>query len=374
MTGTDWKVWMTPYARISAAGIAAIVLVGTVLAARPDAGPAGAQGTDPATPVAGFEEARLADLQTRVADLTTQVADLGGADDAALAGRLGGQRTGFDGLYGAPVAYLGPGQVQYDVPGVGRIAVTFVDGVADRIAIVSPRPPDMPLEDADAEDWTPERALEIASAFAPADAPLPPDAALTPEPLAFASIALGAATASADAAGCVTAGPRAFTVAAAMPDSEHVAAVELALGDPVAAPSVAETGGRANRGAGAVANSSLGGVVSVNGLRIEAPQARDRAEGARPAADGQSWFAVEVMIENGARRPVSFALADFVLVDAAGNELTAVCGGADPMFPLAEIGRGDVAEGWVSFQVPADFQPQRLVVLAPNARVGFDVS
>ena len=158
-----------------------------------------------------------------------------------------------------------------------------------------------------------------------------------------------------------------------MPDPDHVAAIELALGDPIAAPSVADAGGRANRGAGAVANSSLGGVVSVNGLRIEATQARDRAEGARPAAAGQGWFAVELTVENGARRPISFALADFVLVDAAGNELTAVCGGADPMFPLAEIGRGDVAEGWVSFQVPADFQPQRLVVLAPNARVGFDV-
>jgi hypothetical protein len=364
---------MIAQARLLAAGVAGIVLVGTLWAARPDAGPAGAQAPTPATPVAGFEEARLADLQTRVADLSTQVAELGGADDAALAGRLGGQRTGFDALYGAPVAYLGPGQVQYDVPGVGRIAVAFGDGIADRVAIVSPRPPDMPLSEADAADWTPERAREIASAFAPADAPLAPDAAIAPEPVAFTSPALGAATATADAAGCVAAGPRAFTVSAAMPDPDHVAAIELVLGDPVAAPSVAESGGRANRGAGAVANSSLGGVVSVNGLRIEATQARDRADGARPPAEGQTWFAVELSVENGARRPVSFALADFVLVEAAGNVLTAACGGLDPMFPLTEIGRGDVAEGWVSFQVPADFQPQRLVVLAPNARVGFDV-
>lgn len=364
---------MIPIARMLAAGVAGFVMVGALWVARPEVGPAGAQSSDPATPVAAFEEARMADLQTRVADLSTQVAELGGADDAALAGRLGGQRAGFDALYGAPVAYLGPGQVQYDVPGVGRTAVTFADGIADRIAIVSPRPPDLPLAEADAGDWTPDRAREIASAFAPADAPLPPDFAIAPELAAFTSTALGAATATADAAGCVAAGPRAFSVTAAMPDADHVAAVELVLGDPVAAPSVAESGGRANRGAGAVANSSLGGVVSVNGLRIEATQARDRADGARPAAEGQSWFAVELMVENGARRPVSFALADFVLVDVAGNELTAVCGGADPMFPLAEIGRNDAAEGWVSFQVPADFQPQQLVVLAPNARVGFDV-
>lgn len=367
-------VLMIPQAKMLVAGVAGCVLLATLWAARPEIGPAGAQATDPATPVAGFEEARLADLQTRVADLSTQVAELGGADDAALAGRLGGQRAGFDDLYGAPVAYLGPDQVQYDVPGVGRIAVTFADGIAARIAIVSPRPPDMPLAEADAADWTPERAREVASAFAPADAPLAPDAALTPEPVAFVSAALGAATATADAAGCVVSGDRAFTVSVAAPDADHVAAIELALGEPVAAPSVAESGGRANRGAGAVANSSLGGIVSVNGLRIEATQARDQAEGARPPAAGQGWFAVELIVENGARRPVSFGLADFVLVDAAGDELTAVCGGADPMFPLAEIGRGDVAEGWVSFQVPADFTPVRLVVLAPNARVGFDVS
>lgn len=335
-----------------------------------------AQATPAASPAPGFEDARLADLQTRVADLTTRVADLGGAEDPALAGRLGGRREGFDALFGFPVAYLGPGQVQYDVPGIGRVSVTFVDGIAERIAAVAPRPADLPLAQADPSDWSAQQARDVVAAFAPADAPLPADAVLGASPVSATSAALGAATNPADPLACGPVGGRSFAVTAEGADPDQVAAVALALGPQQAAlaPAQPEAGGRANRGASAVANTSLGGPVSVNGLRLQAEQVQDRAVGARPTAEGQTLFAVDLVVENDTRRPVRFAPTDFVLVDAQGRELTAVCGGVDPAFPFDEIGRRETAEGWVSFQVPADFVPARMVVLASNARVGFELN
>src|SRR3954453_21820951 len=84
-----------------------------------------------ATPTAAPGE--LEDLRERVSDLSTQVAELGGADQEAVKGRLGGSRAGFDDLYGRPAAYVAPREVMYAVPDVGRVTVTFAGDRATSI-------------------------------------------------------------------------------------------------------------------------------------------------------------------------------------------------------------------------------------------------
>ncbi|MCC6314037.1 MAG: DUF4352 domain-containing protein [Thermomicrobiales bacterium] len=361
----------------AAAVFAALALAGGLFAARPDGVvPIAAQTGDAgATATRTFEEVQLADLQTQVADLSTRVAELGGADLAQVAARLGGSRTSFDAAFGLPVAYVGVDSVQYDVSDVGRVIVTFLDGVAQRVVVVAPRPVDKPLDQPDEADWTPQKALEIADRFAPTDAGMPTDVAQIDiaQPVAGTSEALNQAIAEPDAQGCTPVGPRGFTLVFVSAAADKISAIDLAIAPESAAlaPTTPSAGGRSNRGAGAVANSSIGGTVSVNGVKVQALQTRENVKGARPAAEGASLFAVELTVENGARKPVSFALSDFILTDAQGQEVTAICGGVDPAFTQADIAGGESVDGWVTFQIPDGFVPERVVVLAPNARVSF---
>jgi len=179
-----------------------------------------------------------------------------------------------------------------------------------------------------------------------------------------------------DEEGCEPAGPRGFTVSYTQPTPDLVSeiAVELDTEPAALAPTEPERSGRADRGASAVANSSLGGVVAVNGLVMQAFDVVVDAEGERPPAPGQKLVAVELAIENDGRRAIRFDLSDFVLVDASGREVTAICGGVEPALERVEVGRGEVAEGWVTFQVPEEFEAERFVVLAPSARVGFELN
>ena len=364
------------------AAAAAAVFGGSLLAVLPRSDArSSASLADSATPVAivdqaqvaGLEQAQVADLQTRVADLTTRVAELGGAEDEALAGRLGGSRTGFDAQYGAPVAYLGGGVVQYEVQGLGRLTVSFEDDVARRLSLVSPRPATLPLEQPDAADWSPERAREIAATLAPRDADFAETEAAELAELAGQSEVLAQAAAAVDEEGCAPAGPVGFTVSYTQPSPDLVSEISLAIdeGGAALAPTEPERGGRVDRGASAVATTSLGGVTAVNGLLLQAFDVVDGAEGERLPAPGQKLVAVELAIENEARRSVRFDLADFVLVDASGQEVTAICGGVEPALGRVEVGRGEAVEGWVTFQVPEGFEPERFVVLAPAARVAF---
>lgn len=326
------------------------------------------------TPVAATDDAYVADLQTRVADLSTRVAELGGADVAELEGRLGGSRSGFDARFGAPVAYLGGGTVQYEVPEIGRVSVTFVDGIAQQVTAVPPRPAGLPLEEPDPADWSLARAGEVAAELVPADATLAESgAAAVPE--AGSSAILGQATTVTDEAGCVVGSRQSFSIAATAPNEESVSSLALALDTEAAALAATEPerGGRSNRSASAVVNQSLGGVASVNGLVIQTFDLEEGVEGARPPAPGQTLVAVELAIENGSRRAARFAESDFLLVDAEGREVSAICGGAEPAIVPIEIGRGDSVEGWVTFQVPEDFVPERFVILAPGARVGYEL-
>ena len=361
---------------LSAAGLA-VVLGGSLVSRQPEPSALSASfAVDAAaTPVADQGAAQVSDLQTRVADLSTRVAELGGAEEEALVGRLGGSRSGFDARYGPPVAFLGGGAVQYDVPDTGRLTVTFEADVAQRAMLVSSRPASLPLEEPDEADWSLERAREVAATIVPADATFDVTGTDEPNVLTGASAALSGAVAVDDEQGCEPTGGRGFTVTYTMPNPDLVSAIEIELGAEQAAlaPTEPDRSGRTQRGASAVANSSLGGVVAVNGLRMQAFDVVEDAEAEQPAAEGQTLVAVELAIENDGRRSVAFAPTDFVLVDASGEEVTALCGGVEPSIGQVEVGRRDAAEGFVTFQVPEGFVPERFVVLAPGARVGFEL-
>ncbi|MBA3414488.1 MAG: hypothetical protein H0U10_04590, partial [Chloroflexia bacterium] len=198
---------------LAAVGVA-VVLGGSAVALRPQLSAyslAQEVDVDLGTPFADQDEAQVADLQTRVADLSTRVAELGGGEAEALGGRFGGIRSGFDERYGPPVAYLGGGAVQYDVADIGRLTVTFDDGVAQRAILVSPRPAALPLEEPDSADWTLDRAREIAADILPADASFG-DAPVDAGGLTAVSAALSGADTGTDENGCEPTASRGITV------------------------------------------------------------------------------------------------------------------------------------------------------------------
>jgi hypothetical protein len=131
--------------------------------------------------------------------------------------------------------------------------------------------------------------------------------------------------------------------------------------------------GRAERGGNAVANSSLGGSVTVNGIQVQAFQIQPNAEGVAMPAPGQAFTAIDVFIGNQTDHNVTYGLADMVLVDAQGREVPAICGGVEPAITEGELAPGESVEGWVTFQAPADFVPVRFVFLVDNARIGFNL-
>ncbi len=322
--------------------------------------------SDP-TATRAAEEAELADLRTRVAVLATEVAELGGADREALAGRLGGSRTGFDEAYGEPTAFIGADQVAYDVEDAGRLTVTFEDDRAVRLVVAPDRPAEKPSSEPDPADWTLEEAQEIAARFAPADAELAePTGDGTEEDLATGatSAALVDDVGTPTASGCPRPGAGSFDVAFATPTPETVSVVTLTLGPEQASVPEPERGAtRRPGGGGAFVSSSLPGQTTVNGLRVQGIQARFDAEGAQPAPEGASYVAVELGIENETGGDLSFEPGHFFLTDERARELTAVCGGVEPALAAGELAADEAVEGWVSFLVPEDFEPERFVYL-----------
>ena len=363
---------------LTSVGVAGLILATGIVAAGSPRGSMALADAGPATPTPSvtFEEAQMSDLQTRVAELATQVATLGGADSESVLGRLGGSRTGFDAVYGAPVAYLAASQVQYDLQGGGRANVTFTDGVATTITVIPPRPADRPIDQQDPADWTPAAAARIAADFAPSDADLAPLAAAgmsATGTFSSASAALQGAGAPKEPGSCGPVGPRGFTIEWVSPDADHISALTLAAGDrdQAAAAPKAERAGRSTRGASAVANSSLGGVVSVNGLKLQAVDVNEGQMQTASDGTGMRTLSLELSVENQTKRPIRFDPSDFVLVDADGYELIAGCAGPEPSIASAEVGRGESVHGWVTFLVPEGFAAQRVVILTANARVGF---
>jgi hypothetical protein len=366
------------------AAAAAIGLVATLLAlSQPRLAPphaAAQSGTPAATPELTADEAELVDLRNRVAALSTRVAELGGADAETVAGRLGGSRAGFDDVYGRPAEYLAPDEVAYDVPAVGRITVTFTGDRATSIVLSPPRPSDLPLDQPDAADWPEETALAEASRFFPADAAVEPpvetDTALT---VTGTSEALTAAMSPADELGCPVTGANPFTATFTRSGPGVISAAVIETAPPGNAsllprePVPPEEGQLSQGGSRAIANSSLGGTVSVNGIQAVATSARPDAPGPRPAPAGYQLYTVDLRLENQSAQPLTYELSDFILVDRRGNEATAICGGVEPAITRGDLAPGDALEGVVTFEVPERFRADRLVVLVNGARVGFQM-
>ena len=98
----------------------------------------------------------------------------------AVAARLGGTRTTFEAVYGAPVLDdVGSGS-SYDVAGYGLVLVSFLasanaplpDDVAVVIVLRSPRPDDAPATEPNERDWSLDEARDASERFLPRDAEL----------------------------------------------------------------------------------------------------------------------------------------------------------------------------------------------------------
>jgi hypothetical protein len=399
-------------AALAAVLLAALLLSTPLLSGFGPRGVAQEAGTPPAgTPA---EPPSVEVLQTRVAVLETEVSLLGGVALELISGRLGGSQATFDADYGPAAGYVDadgniqaepplegdPAQVLYDVPDVGQIAVTFANERAVGIVVTPPRTADRPLNEVDDADWTLEQANQVGSRFAPADASagtLVSDQAepasgaeLTVQATSEALAALFPQPEAAPAAGACEPAPAApepgvFTATLTFSSPERISAVTYATGgggtdgEAAAAGALAPTtptepgAGRAERGGNAVANSSLGGSVTVNGIQVQAFQIQPNAEGVAAPAEGQSFTALDVALTNQTDHNVTFGLQDMVLVDAEGREVSAICGGVEPAITEGELAPGDSIEGWVTFQAPADFVPVRFVFLVDNARIGFNL-
>lgn len=332
---------------------------------RPGIGVASGQdGAVEATATRVAEEAELTDLRTRVADLSTQVAGLEGVDPDALAGRLGGVRSGFDAAYGPPISFVGDDQVSYLVPEVGRVTAIFEDGRAIRLVLSPDRPADKPTSDPDSADWSLERAQDIAASFAPLDADL--SALERTRPVRGRSssgesptLAEGAGTPV--ASDCPAVGGGKFTVAYTTPTRDTVSVVTLDLVDGGGVSEPADPGTRLAGEGGTRARSSLpSGLTNVNGVAVRGVQARLDADGAEPAAAGGSYVAVELEIENRTGGDLAYQPEDFVLTDLRGRELGAVCGGVEPAITSGVLAPGESVAGWISFLVPDDFEADQV--------------
>lgn len=328
--------------------------------------------------------AEIEDLRSQVSALSTEVARLTGEENEALAARLGGERGGFTVAYGPPIAYLGPDDVVYEYevsdgePALaGRVTASFAEGRATRLVVVPDRPFEKPLDEADAADWDPAEAMTPIRAFLPGDAEAESVDLAEVDEFTGASEALAGALGAADAGACTPSGGTGFVVSLTRPTAETISTIILEAtegGGGIAAGELVEPDqGRTRGGASAVANSSLGGVVTVNGIRVQAFNSRPDAEVEGVTPDEGSFYAVEVEIENDGQRPLRYQPSDFVLVDADGQELSAGCGGVEPVVESGEIAPGEAVSGWVTFVLPDGFEPTRFVFLGPDARVGFDL-
>jgi hypothetical protein len=323
----------------------------------------------------------LEDLRDRVSELSTQVAELGGADAEAVAGRLGGSRAGFDDRYGRPVTYVEPHEVAYAVPDVGRVTVTFTGDKATSIILTPPRAPDLPFDQPDPADWPQETALSIATRFYPADAitAAPSDSGGATFAVSGSSQALTGAITPTDTQGCPASGATAFMASFSRTSAGTISAVVIETAPPSdtsllpVEPVPPEQGQLSQGGARAVANSSLGGTVSVNGITVVATAAQPGATGPRPVPAGYQLYTVDLRIENQTAQPLTYKLSDFILVDRRDNEATAICGGVEPAITSGELAAGSGIDGVVTFEVPEGYRAVRFVVLVNGARAGFNL-
>jgi hypothetical protein len=193
------------------------------------------------------------------------------------------------------------------------------------------------------------------------------------------SEALTGAMKPADQMGCPVSGASPFTATFNRTQAGAVTAAVIETAPPGDAillpvdPVPPQEGQLGQGGSRAMANSSLGGTVNVNGIQAVATSARPNAQGPRPAAEGYQLFTVDLHLENQTAQSVNYELSDFILVDRRGNEATAICGGIEPAITRGELTPGTGIDGVVTFEVPERFRADRFVILVDGARVGFQL-
>lgn len=97
--------------------------------------------------------------------------------EAVIQGRLGGQRAGFDAVFGGPGTELSGSGTVFTVPGYGLVMVSFLvtdkavaqTDVAAVIILRSERPENLPANESSEGDWTIPEADAKAEAFLPLD-------------------------------------------------------------------------------------------------------------------------------------------------------------------------------------------------------------
>lgn len=356
------------------AGVAIALLAGAL--ALPGGARTGAaqDGTPAATATRAAEEAEVTALRTEVAALATEVARLGGADEEAVAGRLGGSRSGFEEAYGRAMSYIGDDQAVYAVPATGRVTVTFEAGRAVRLVVSPERPADKPTDEPDAADFDLAEAAQVARDFASADAALgelDPGAGDAPAATGT-SDALAGERGTPTAGACPTPGQGGtFAVFLTTTTDETVSAVTLERAPDAApvAPTPAPPSERETSGGVTSARVGLsGGSTSINGIRVAGIQSREEGD----SEDGRR-LAVELEVENQTEGELLLDPSYFVLLDGRGRQIPAVCGGIEPSLVGQELAGGEAAQGWVTFLLPERFSPRQVVYFV-NGSAGLQIA
>jgi uncharacterized protein DUF4352 len=242
------------------------------------------------------------------------------------------------------------------------------------LVVMPNRKADLPLDQPDPADWSIDTARQMIARFSPSDATFGGQEQTGPSMLVVpgSSDHLSASVVPPDVSGCTPSGAASFEAQVTTPTATTASSVSIRLTQPASTlPSAKPQRPKVDRGSGAVANSSLGGVVNVNGIRVQAQQVRPNASGTRAPASGNTLIAIQMTIDNQSNRPLDFALTDFALTDARGREVAPICGGVEPAITGGELKPGESAQGWVTFQAPNNFAPTKFMFYASGATIGF---
>jgi hypothetical protein len=116
------------------------------------------------------------------------------------------------------------------------------------------------------------------------------------------------------------------------------------------------------------------GVTSVELDRVRVTTGRLLPDAPVPApATGERYVALEALeltVENLGDEPLPIGAADFQLEDAGGSS-PALCGGVGPTLAGDPLPPGESRRGWVTFEVTASAEPERIVYQAPGGQIVF---
>lgn len=313
-------------------------------------------------------------LKDRVALLLpAQQVSKGQEPRTALAGRLGGTREEFLAAYGQPMLYFGPDLVGFGAEDEERIIVMFIRDRAVQIVLLPDRPEEKPSSEPDPADWTLDTASAAAQRFLPLDAE---NEEITSAQVGDSLVVIGCSAALEGSAAGGESNPDAtYHVRYTMPTDETVSAVTIVLGNPDAAAGAGSSFSRTM--ADSDDRTSVSGSRAVseqNGIRVTFLGYDLAAEGTGCLAPGEEYTAVEVMIENRSDETLHYELDDFQVTDAAGRAYAAVRGGVEPAITGGELAPGDAIRGWISFQVPADAEPEWFVYTRGGSTTRFGLS